>query len=167
MSQESEEPQWFITSDGEVLQSWPPGPDNDRLKYVRFTTTRRVWFSDLYTLDERLDAFTTAADRRSAYVLVVAGLDVLGIVFVWLVLPRLGVGDGLRFALTAVLVLFLVFGGPLIRKISGASRAGFDQLYLDAGLESSVPTVLKDHEAQALLDAPGTVAGRRARGARR
>lgn len=161
MGQEAEQPQWFITADGTVLQSWPPGPDNDRLKYVRFDTTRRLELSDLYALDERLEGFNSSFNRGSAALLVLFVLDILGLLVVWLVLPRFDVGDDVTYALTAVLVLALLGGGSVIKKVSGGSRAKFEEIYLEAGFRSSVPHVIKDSEAQQLLDASGTVAGRR------
>lgn len=160
MTQETQRPQWFIAADGTVIQSWPPGPDNDRLKYVRYSTNRRIELSDLYALDERIDRFWDSLNRRSRVLLLVIALDVVGIVLAWLILPRFGVSTNVMLVLTAVSALLLFLAGPITRAISGGSRAGFDQIYLDAGFESSVPKVLKDGEAQAIIEAPGTVSGR-------
>ncbi|KRF14169.1 hypothetical protein [Nocardioides sp. Soil796] len=161
MSEQSEKPQWFIAADGTVLQTWPPGPDNDRLKYLRHDTNRRLELSDLYALDERLDDFQSTFARRSNVLLVVAGIAVVGVVVAWLVLPRVGVGTTVTLAVTAVCVLLFLGMGPLARAVSGGGRASLDQIYLDAGIVSSNPKVIKDHEALALIEAPGTVAGRK------
>ncbi|AKU14914.1 hypothetical protein [Luteipulveratus mongoliensis] len=161
MSQEAHEPQWFIAADGTVLQTWPPGPDNDRLKYLRYETNRRLELSDLYALDERLDTFGTSFDRRSNAFLLLAGTGVVCLVVAWLVLPRFDVGSTVSIALTVVAVLMLVGMGPMARAVSRGGRSSLDQIYLDAGIESSNPKVLKDRDALALIEAPGTVAGRR------
>ena len=158
--EQPQRPQWFIGADGTVIQTWPPGPDNDRLKYVRFRTTRRLELSDLYAMEDEIERFTRALERRSRVLLVLVALGIAGMVTTWLVLPLFAV------ATTATAVVFLislaiVFAAPLIaRFVSGASRSGFEQIHLDAGLESSVPRTIKDSEARALIDAPGTVAGR-------
>ncbi|GGA60269.1 hypothetical protein GCM10011490_08060 [Pseudoclavibacter endophyticus] len=167
MSEETQHPQWFIAADGTVFQSWPPGPDNDRLKYVRYTTNRRLQLSDLYALDERLNGFHSSFNRRSYVLIALAVVVVIAIALMWLFLPQFGVGTGVLVALTVVLAVMLLLMWPIARAITGGSRAGFDRLYLDAGFESSEPTVLKDSEAQTLIDAPGTVAGRRGGGAER
>lgn len=163
MSEETERPQWFIAADGTVFESWPPRSDSDRLKYVRYSTTRRLELSELYALDERLEAFKSTSERRSNVPLVLLALIVLvaiAVVLMWLFLPQVGVDTWALVVVTAVLAIMAVFAVPFAGVVMG-SRAAFERIYRDAGFETSVPTVLKDREARALIDDPGTVAGRR------
>lgn len=156
----AERPQWFIGADGTVIQTWPPGPDNDRLKYVQFRTARRLEMADLYALDDALESFMRSRDRRSRVLLTLVLLGLVGMAVTWLVLPLFGVATTTSAVFSLVSLAVVFAAAPVARFVSGASRADFEQIYLDAGFESSVPRTIKDSEARALIDAPGTVAGR-------
>lgn len=66
MNEEAQQPRWFITADGTVIQAWPPGPDSDRTKYFRYPTTRPLELSDLYAFDERRARFDVNFNRGSS-----------------------------------------------------------------------------------------------------
>ena len=105
--------QWFITADGQVLQTWTP--EGGRLKYLRYATTRPVTLDDLYALDEKSAALTAKANKPWAGIL----------------------------------------GG--VRKV----RRELEQAFQEAGLEGAAAChTVKLDEAQALIAAEGTIAGR-------
>lgn len=56
--------QWFITADGQVLRTWTP--EGERMKYLRYATTRPVTLDDLYALDDKSAALTARANKRWA-----------------------------------------------------------------------------------------------------
>lgn len=81
----------------------------------------------------------------------------VGLLLSWLVLPRIGVDGNVTAVLIALSLLAIVLG-PVTRAIQGGSRARLERIYVDAGFESSEPRGLKPREAEALIEAPGTVA---------
>lgn len=164
--------QWHILADGSVIKSYPNALDHSNpqhdpppgLKHLRYTTTRRLELSDLYALDEDLARSDAFFDRLSTVLLGPACVGVAGVVLGWLVLPRLGVSDAAVTALFAVSLLLVGVGLLGLVFAPATMRRRFDRIHVDGGFESSTPRVLKGPEAQAMLDAPGTVSGPSATG---
>ncbi|HIY67050.1 MAG TPA: hypothetical protein H9830_12345 [Candidatus Agrococcus pullicola] len=159
MEPADEKPEWFITRDGTVLQTWPPGLDNDRLKYLRYKTTRTLTLQDLQELDRRLDQHRRAFERRSRLLIILVIALIVLIAAAWLVLLPLGVSIIYPIAISVVGLIVLVIAPSAATAISGGSRWKFDQIYLDAGFASSEPRTIKTDDALAMINAPGTVRG--------
>lgn len=159
MEPTDEKPEWFITQDGTVLQTWPPGLDNDRLKYLRYKTTRTPTLQELHELDSRIDQFRISLGRRSRILVIALVVLVVLVAAAWLVLVPLGVSMIYPVVISGIGLLAIVMAPSVTRAISGSSREKFDQLYLDAGLASSTPNTIKTDEALAMINARGTVRG--------
>lgn len=168
MSDRTSQSQWHIATDGSVIKSYPKALDHSNpqrdpspgLKYLRYTTTRRLDLVDLYALDEDLARSNTFFGRLSTVLRVPACVGLAGVVLAWLVLPRLGVSGAVATVLLAVSIPLVVVGVLGVVLLPGVMRRRFERIHVDGGLESSTPKVLKDPEAKALIDAPETVSGR-------
>ncbi|MGH3359561.1 MAG: hypothetical protein ACRDO7_12220 [Nocardioidaceae bacterium] len=158
---------WHIAADGSVIKSYPKALDHSNpqqdpppgLKHLRYTTTRRLELSDLYALDQNLARSYVFFDRLSKVLLGPACAGVVGVVLGWLVLPWLGVSGAAVTALLAVSIVLVIVGVLGVVFVPATMRRRFDRIHVDRGFESSTPKVLKEPEAQAMLDAPGTVSG--------
>ncbi|WP_293697089.1 hypothetical protein [uncultured Agrococcus sp.] len=159
MGPADEKPEWFITQDGTVLQTWPPGLDNDRLKYLRYKTTRTPTLQELQELDRRIDQFRISLERRSRILVILVIALVVLVAASWLVSVLLGVSMIYPAVISGIGLVAIVVAPYVVRAISGGSRAKFDQLYLNAGFASSVPRTIKTDDALAMINARGTVRG--------
>jgi hypothetical protein len=161
--------QWHIVADGSVIMAYPKALDHSNpqrdpppgLKYLHYATTRRVELADLHALEEDLARFDTFFDRLSRVLLVPAGVGAVGVLLGWLVLPRLDVGETVATVLLGVSIPLAVVGVLGVVFVPGAMRRRFERIHVDRGFASSSPKVLKGPEALAMIDAPGTVSGRR------
>ncbi|MFI5719859.1 hypothetical protein [Nocardia sp. NPDC051750] len=152
---------WHIAADGSVIKSYPKALDHSNpqrdppsgLKYLRYTVTRRLELSELYALDENLARSNAFFDRLTTVLRV--PVFVVGVVLAWLVLPRLGLGSTVVTVLLALFIPLVVVGILGVVLLPAVMRSRFERIHLDGGFESSVPEVLGDTEARALIDAPG------------
>ncbi|HEY9410154.1 MAG TPA: hypothetical protein VIP77_11295 [Jiangellaceae bacterium] len=133
----------------------PPGQT-----YLRYATTRRLELSDLHALDEDLARSNAFFDRLSAMLFRPACGGVVGVVLGWLVLPWLGVNSAVATVLLAVSIPLVAVGVLGVVLVPGVMRRRFDRIHVNGGFESSTPKVLKEPEAQAMINAPGTISGR-------
>jgi hypothetical protein len=152
--------QWHIAADGTVIRQRSKGEQPHLQLYGSYATVRRVELSDLEALDERLDR-----DRR-----VIGGLAFLLLAFgvvsgvclvVGVVLSWLGVDAGGLLMLVGWLLLVIGLVG------SGASHGMIisrgNRAWTEAGFESSNPVTMAASEARAMIEAPGSVSGRKTR----
>lgn len=167
MSDRTAQSQWHIVPDGSVIKSYPKALDHSNpqrdappgLKYLRYTTTRRLELADLYALDEGLARSSALFGRLSTVLLVAACSGAVGAVLAWLVLPMLGVGGTAATVLLAVSIPLVGAGVLGVVLLPGVMRRRFERAHVDRGFESSTPKVLKEPEAKSLIDTPGTVSG--------
>lgn len=172
MSDRTLQSQWHIAADGSVLKSYPKALDHSNpqrdpppgLKYLRYTTTRRLELSDLYALDEDLARSNAFFDRLSRVLLGPACVGLVGVLLGWLVLPWLGVSSPVATVLLAVSIPLVIVGVVGVVLVPGMMRRRFERIHVDGGFGSSTPKVLKEPEALAMIDAPGTISGRSASG---
>jgi hypothetical protein len=160
MTQPTQQSQWYVTAQGAVLQASAPLDDPGARKFVRYEVREPVGLDDLYALEEKFAGFRTRWDRGTSALLVLLGVAVVGVVAGWFVLPWLGVSDGVAGALLIASAVVLVLAFLANVFLPGLMRSRFERLFVDAGLESAVPRGLERHEAEELVRAPGTVAGR-------
>lgn len=167
MSDRISQSQWHIATDGSVIKSYPKALDHSNpqrdpppgRKYLRYTTTRRLEYADLHTLDEELARSNTFFDRVSVVLRVPAWVGVVGMAVALFALPALGASSTVATALLAVSIPLVVVGVLAVVLLPGVMRRRFERIHVEGGLESSTPIVLKDPEAKALIDARGTISG--------
>ncbi|MFB9660974.1 hypothetical protein ACFQS3_15505 [Glycomyces mayteni] len=161
---------WHVAADGTVLKSYPKALDHtdtrreppQGLKYLRYATERPVALADLQAMDERVARSMAGFGRLTAVTLVAGVLGIAGVLAGWIVLPLLGAPDAA--GVTFVVSVPLVAAGFLALVIvPGAMRGSVKRAGAAAGLAPDPAQVVKEPEARAVLDAPGTVSGPAAR----
>jgi hypothetical protein len=159
--------QWHLIADGSAVQAYPKALDHSNpqqeapkgLKYLRYTTTRRLELADLYALEEAIDK-DVARDKRVASVVALTGVIGLAAMIVgWVVLPAIGVDGGWTQILRIAAIPVLVAGIAGVMFAPGLTYRSIHSLRAEAGLDVSTLKVLKEPDALALLHAPGTVSG--------
>lgn len=160
MTQPKQQIQWYVTAQGAVLQASAPLDDPGARRYVRYEVRRPVSLDALYALEDRFARFQTRWDRGTGVLLVLVGVAVVGVAAGWFVLPWLGVSDDVAGTLMIASAVVLVPAFLANFILPGVMRSRFERLYVDAGLESATPRRLGRDEAEEIVRAPGTVAGR-------
>lgn len=160
MNDRTSQSQWHIAADGSVIKAYPKALDHSNpqrepppgLKYLRYTTTRRLEPSDLSALDEELARSNAFFDRLSTVLIGAACVGVVGVALGWFVLPWLGVSGAVATVLLAVSIPLVVAGVLGVVLAPGMMRRRFERIHVDRGFESSTPKVLGEPEAQALIE---------------
>ncbi|WP_335986177.1 hypothetical protein [Glycomyces sp. MUSA5-2] len=157
---------WHVTADGTVVKSYPKARDHSDprreapqgLQYLRYATARPVALADLQAMDERVARSMAAFGRLTMATLVVGVLGIAGVLAGWIVLPLLGADDAAG-TVFFVSVPLLAVGVLALVIVPGAMRGSANRAGAAAGLAPSPAQVVKEPEARALIEAPGTVSG--------
>lgn len=151
MASSSQDQQWHVSKDGAVIASWPDEKDPERTRYGLYTTTRNVTASDLVGMDERIERFGRFWDRftRVLLVMFIAAL-ILGVG--GLALEWTGIAPAAALPIFTVgLVLFVITVVVAVFITPRLMRRRLERIFLDTGLASSSPKVIKEAQARELM----------------
>ncbi|NDL57134.1 DUF2207 domain-containing protein [Phytoactinopolyspora mesophila] len=152
--------QWHIGADGTVIKQRSKGEEAHEQLYGRYDVNRRLELSDLYALDERLRRHDVSFLWLSRAMLLVSGLVavalVAGLILAFWPIAAPGVSATLLIVSVPMIVILVVSTG----LISSTMVRRRKRIGRDAGFESDYSTIAAS-EARAIIDAPGTVSGRK------
>lgn len=159
--------QWHLAADGTVIKAYPKALDHSNpqqeapkgLKYLRYTTTRRLSLADLHAVDDALDESAARYERVAGAVAFTGVLGLVAMIVGWIVLPAIGLDADWTSILRVASIPVLVVGVAGVMFTPLSMRRSIDRIRSAGGLGVSEPEVLKEDEALALLHAPGTVSG--------
>ncbi|GLI43420.1 hypothetical protein [Glycomyces algeriensis] len=159
--------QWHLTADGTAIKAYPKALDHSNpqqetpngLKYLRYATTRRLALTDLYAVEDALDASAARYERVARAVALTGVVGLAAMICGWIVLPAIGVDGDWTQALRVTSIPVLAAGVAGVMFTPPSMRRSINRIRTEGGLDVSEPRVLREDEALALLHAPGTVSG--------